>query len=148
MSLGIGGIAELIHVDRAGRAVGDLPGSSLGAGDAVGLGGDDDLAAEGAHQASFFDRELLWHHQHDTVSETPSNHGQREPGVAGRCLDHGAARFQAPVVLRPADESEADAILDGEARVEALELGPDLSPVRILELLETEERGLAYEVED
>jgi hypothetical protein len=50
-----------------------------------------------------------------------------QAGIAGRGLDHGAARLQQAVVLGLLDHGLADAVLDGAARVLRFELEEQLA---------------------
>ena len=75
---------------------------------------------------------------------------QTDTGIARGCLDYRAARLKHAFALGPVDHRDADAILDGIARIQALHLGIDLGLYLVLlgDVIDTNQRRLADQPEN
>ena len=146
----VGGIGELVDVERAGSFGSDLLRHVLvifGVALADVGAGQAHLGAKRAQVLDLFAAHLVGHDEDDAVALRDADLGETKPGVAGGRLDDGAARREAPVALGVGDHRQRDAILDRAAGVLALEL--DEQPAFAgVELGELNHRRLADEIED
>jgi hypothetical protein len=83
---------------------------------------DDDLRAMRLEQADLLLRDLRRRRADELVAAQDTGERQAEPGVAGGRFDHRHAGLQLPGALGRFDHLDADAVLDGGAGVEELEL--------------------------
>ena len=145
----IGGIGELVGVERAGF-VGDalrhvlvvfgMALAHVGAGDAH-------VHAHRTQMLNFLARHLVRHDQDELVTLQRADLRQPEASVAGGGFYDGAAGLEAAVLLRRLDHRLADAVLDGAAGVLAFEFHEQ--PARAsVEMCELDHRRVADEVED
>ncbi len=112
-----------------------------------------DLGAVRPEQGLLLGGLLVGHHEDAAVALPRGRDRQPVAGVAGRRLDDRAARFEQPGLFGCLDHREPDAVLDGAARIEHLELGEDeRETVRGTEpaqqTVDPDERRLPDEVED
>src|SRR5262245_286369 len=113
-----------------------------------GSGRDDHFGAEGAQQSRFFLRHLVRHRENAAIPLHCRDKGEAHSGVAGRCLDNQAPRFEASLALGRFDHCETDAILNGPAGIEKLRLGIHgcANPAR--DLVKSNQWGPANRLED
>ena len=115
---------------------------------AGGSRGEHELGTKGAQHDAALVRHRLWHREHDLVTTCCTNHGQCDTGVAGGCLDNGAARLELASVLGSLNNSQTDAVLHGVSWVGGLDLQQHISLVTLGELIELDQRGIADELGD
>ena len=84
----------------------------------------------------------------DGISERRAEHGVRDPGIAGRRVEQGAAGPERPRAEAVEDHRGGRAVLHGSAGVLRFELGVDLDARMRLEPAETHQRGIADERPD
>ena len=145
VGLGVGGVAELVDVERVVAFVRQPLGQVLVV-FRVALGdigpGQHDLRAHGAQVEDFLLAHLVGDDQDQAVALLPGDQGEPEPGIAGRGLDEGAARLDAAVALGRLDHAECGPVLDRAARILVLQL--DEQPARPgIEGTQLDHRGVA-----
>src|SRR5450759_305505 len=136
-------VRELASQNGTRRVRHDLLGAGVGARDAFGSRGEDQLGTERPQQRATLLREALREHDDRLVATSCGDPGERDAGVAGRALDDGAARLQGAVRLRGVDDRDADAVLHARSRVEVLELRQN-DRLRVpIQAIDLDERGAA-----
>ena len=90
---------------------------------------------------------LIGNDEDELVALLAGHEREPEPGIAGGGLDERAARLQASVVFRRLDHGKRDAILDGTARILALQLQEEFTRPGV-EVVDPNERSVADQLED
>jgi hypothetical protein len=156
MGTGVLHVPVLVGLERAGDIAGKPRGDAV-----VGLGrfgrhvggAEDDLRAVRAEQRLLLDRLLVGHHEDAAIALEGGSDRQAVAGVSAGRLDDRPAGFQETGSLSRLDHGEADAILDGAARIEHLHLGEqERLAIRRAEVAgdpaKPDERRVTDEVED
>ena len=134
------------------------PGSSLGPAprdllEMIRVGirhGLDDLEAraERPDRVVLVGRLVVGHHDQAAVAARKADVREADAGVAGRAIDHGAARGERAAALGILDQAARGAILDRAARVHELGLAEDVATGLAAERLEPDQRRIADRVDE
>ena len=146
----VGGVVELVDVERVAAGLARearghvlvVLGMALGHVGARGV----HLGAQRLQVQHLLRRHLVGHHQHHAVALGARHQRQAQARVAGRRLDHRAARLEPAVALGGLDHRQADAVLDRAAGVLRLQLEEQLAAAGV-ELRDLDQRRVADEVE-
>mmetsp|Transcript_25923 Transcript_25923/g.62253 ORF Transcript_25923/g.62253 Transcript_25923/m.62253 type:complete len:244 (+) Transcript_25923:466-1197(+) len=92
------------------------------AGALSGLGRDDHLRSEHAHELATFDAERLGHGDYAWISALSAHHGDGNTSVAGRRLDDCLPWLERTILLGGLDNGQRQTILHGGERIEVLAL--------------------------
>ncbi|VEU38879.1 unnamed protein product [Pseudo-nitzschia multistriata] len=95
------------------------------AGSLSGLGGDNDLGAEHAHELAAFHAEGLRHGNHALVAPLSAHHGYGDSRVPGGCLDDRVPGLELAFLLCRLDDGKSQTVLDGGKGVGEFGLGID-----------------------
>ncbi len=129
----VGGIAELVHEERArlGRdllreilVVVGMPLAHIGA-------RHHDIRAHGLQMKDLLAAHLVGNHEDELVALARGDKCQAEAGVARGRFDDGAAGFQRSVALGGLDHRKPDAVLDRAAGILVLELEEEPARSRV-----------------
>ena len=102
---------------------------------------DDDISAERAEKSHLLLTHLVRHREHAVIALTGRCHCERQPGVAARGFNDGAARLQIAPQLRVLDHGLPDAILHGAARVHELAFTVNRGATAVYHPVQTHEGG-------
>ena len=151
VGVGVGRIEILIRQVGAGRLADD-PLRDLVIG--VGRVGrhrrrrDDHLGAVRFQEVDLLPAHLVGHHENRAVPLHGSDHGETGSGVPRRRLHDRAAGLEQPLRFRLGHDRHGDPILDGAARIEALELGEHGRAAVLRHAPELDERRRPYGFKD
>jgi len=101
------------------------------------------LDAERRQSLVLLGRLVVGHDDHRAIPARETQVRERDARVAGRALDHRAARLEATAAFGVLDDGAGCAILHGPARVHELGLAEDLAARRARRAIETDQRGVA-----
>ena len=110
-------------------------------------GADDDLGAVRAQHGDLFLAHLVGHHEDAAVALLCRSDRQAGTGIARRRLHDRAARLQLPFLLGLLDHRQADAVLDGSAGIQVLELRKKLRRDVPGDRVQTDDRCLSDELQ-
>src|ERR1051326_579233 len=144
MRLAVVDVLELLRHVRALDPARELLGLGNGAAHAGVLRREHDLAAEGFHDLALLGGEMLGDAEDHAIAHAHAGEREADAGVARGRLDDRAAFFQEAVALGVGDHADADAVLDGAAGVEELELHEDV----LVNARKLKHRRVADEVEE
>ncbi len=141
--VGVGRVAVLVEHHPVGVLRGEPLGHRDGLVRAARRGRGDDLGAVHREQLSPLLRRVLRHHADQPVALELARHGQRDAGVAGRGLEHRAARAEQAVGLGPLDHRQRGPVLDRPGGVAVFQLRPQPDIGRGRQRRQPDERGVA-----
>jgi hypothetical protein len=101
------------------------------------------LDAERRQRLVLLGRLVVRHDDQRAVTAREAQVRERDARIAGRALDHRAARLEATAALGILDDGAGRAILDGPARIHELGLAEDLATRRPRGTVEADQRGVA-----
>lgn len=142
------GVGVLVEDVSVGQLLDELPGDTdvaLGAVPSCAGGGADDLSAERLQDGHLFWAHLLGQSDDGLVALDGSHEREANTSVARGGLDQSVAGLDAALPLSSLDHAEGNAVLDGAASVEGLNLGVDggLDPERLGNLVQAHEGRVA-----
>src|SRR6185369_11082891 len=104
---------------------------------------DVEVGAERAHELYPLVAEAVGDDDQHAVALRAADESERWPGAAARVLDNGRIRLEKPVALGALDHRERHAVLHRAARIQMLQLDPDLDAVRRHEAAQPHEGRVA-----
>ena len=146
----IGGVAELVGIEGAGRRFGQtfcpivvIVRVAL----AHVRAGDIDFRTERTQVQDLFPGHLVRHDEVDPVPLALPDEREAKSGIAGRGLDNRSARTEEAGLFRGLDHRHGNPVLDRSPRVLVLQLEEELAAAGI-DLGDLQHRGVADQVQD
>src|SRR2546428_2295962 len=110
--------------------------------------GEHELGAERADDAFALDRDLVRHAELEGVTAHRADHRQCDSGVPAGRVEDRSATAQASGLFGGKDHPEPRTVFDAAARVDALDLRPELAAKASADAMQRDERGAADSLED